>query len=119
MTLPTANLPETPTMAPPTDKLLATRFDWLCAASTQPGKATQLALLLAWLASRRASPTVSPSRRAMRRFGLSRDACYDGLRRLQDARLVYSQSVNRLVGARRRPITTDEPKTHRRPIQRR
>jgi hypothetical protein len=67
----------------------AVRFDWLCAAARQPGKAAQLALMLAWQAAQASSPAVKPARRALRRFGVSRDACYDGLRRLEAAGLVH------------------------------
>lgn len=67
----------------------AARFDWLCEAARQPGKAAQLALMLAWQAAQTSSPTVKPARRGLRRFGVSRDACYDGLRRLEDAGLVH------------------------------
>ena len=65
------------------------RFDWLCEAARQPGKAAHLALMLAWQAARASSPAVKPGRRALLRFGISRDACYDGLRRLETAGLVH------------------------------
>lgn len=67
----------------------AARFDWLCEAAQQPGKAAHLALMLAWQAAAARSPAVRPGRRQLRRFGVSRDACYDGLRRLEDAKLVH------------------------------
>lgn len=87
-----------------------TRFDWLCHAAQQPGKAAQLALMLAWQAAKDNCPAVHPSRSQLRRFGVSRDACYDGLRRLEQARLIY---VWRLPGRLPKVILvepgTDQP----------
>lgn len=78
------------TVAPsPGSRPEAARFDWLCEAAQQPGKAAHLALMLAWQAAATRSPAVRPGRRQLRRFGVSRDACYDGLRRLEDAKLVH------------------------------
>ena len=97
-------------MAPPPDKMPApARFDWLCAAAHQPGKAAQLALMLTWLASLADMPRVQPRRRVLRPFGISRDACYDGLRRLEDAGLVL---VWRLPG-RLPQVILVEPGTDR------
>lgn len=87
----------------------ATRFDWLCAAAQQPGKAAHLALMLAWQAASAGSPAVRPGSRQLRRFGVSRDACYDGLRRLEDAKLVH---VWRLPG-RLPQVILVEPGTDR------
>lgn len=83
------------------------RFDWLCEAARQPGKAAHLALMLAWQAARASSPAVKPGRRALQRFGISRDACYDGLRRLETAGLVH---VWRLPG-RLPQVILVEPRT--------
>jgi hypothetical protein len=83
---PVADVPVAP---PPGSRPEAARFDWLCEAARQPGKAAQLALMLAWQAAQASSPAVKPARRGLRRFGVSRDACYDGLRRLEDAGLVH------------------------------
>lgn len=78
------------TLAPsPSDQLQVTRFDWLCTCAQLPGKAAALGLMLSWLACQRRSACVRPTRRVLRRFGVSRDACYDGLRRLEDAHLVH------------------------------
>lgn len=78
-----------PVAPPPGTKPEAARFDWLCEAARLPGKAAQLALMLAWQAAQARSPAVKPARRGLRRFGVSRDACYDGLKRLEDAGLVH------------------------------
>lgn len=78
-----------PVAPPPGSQPEAARFDWLCEAARQPGKAAQLALMLAWQAAQASSPAVKPARRGLRRFGVSRDACYDGLKRLEDAGLVH------------------------------
>lgn len=83
---PVADVPVAP---PPGSRPEAARFDWLCEAARQPGKSAQLALMLAWQAAQAGSPAVKPARRGLRRFGVSRDACYDGLRRLEDAGLVH------------------------------
>ena len=85
---PEADVP-LPVAPPPGSRPEAARFDWLCEAARQPGKAAQLALMLAWQAAQTSSPAVKPARRGLRRFGVSRDACYDGLRRLEDAGLVH------------------------------
>lgn len=71
------------------------RYDWLMAAATLSGKSLHLALALSWLAGLAHSPKVKLTRATMRRFSLSRDACYDGLRKMEAARLV---SVWRLPG---------------------
>ncbi len=73
----------------PAATLQLVRFDWLCEAAQQPGKAAHLAMMLAWQAAQSRSAAVRPGRRQLRRFGVSRDACYDGLRRLEDAKLVH------------------------------
>ena len=86
----TVTIPRVPPKAPaPGDKLELTRFDWLCATAQLPGKAAALGLMLTWLVSQQRTTCVSPTRRLMRRFGVSRDACGDGLRRLEDAKLVH------------------------------
>lgn len=82
-------VPEVLVAPPPGCRPEAARFDWLCEAARQPGKSAQLALMLAWQAAQAGSPAVKPARRGLRRFGVSRDACYDGLRRLEDAGLVH------------------------------
>jgi DNA-binding PadR family transcriptional regulator len=65
------------------------------AASTIPGKGLHLALLLLSLCAGRPYPSVKLTRRMLEQGNLSRDASYDGLRRLQAQRLV---TVRRLPG---------------------
>ncbi len=72
------------------------RLDWLQAAAALPGgKTLHLALLLQRLCTARALPVINLTRRMLAVGHVSRDACYDGLRRLEEARLV---SVRRLPG---------------------
>jgi hypothetical protein len=72
------------------------RLDWLQAAAALPGgKTLHLALLLQKLCAARVAPIINLTRRMMALGPISRDACYDGLRRLEDARLI---SVRRLPG---------------------
>ncbi len=66
--------------------LTAVRLDWLQAAATLPGKSLHIALLLHTLCSRRGLPLVHLTRRML--DGVSRDAFYDGLVRLESLRLV-------------------------------
>jgi len=64
------------------------RLDWLARAASVPGKAVALGLALLWLAQVRHAPSVRLTRSAIARFSISRDACYDALRRLEAARLI-------------------------------
>ncbi len=66
---------------------------WLQAAAVAPGKALHLALLL--VGQYRSSQTchVHLTRPMLTRAGLSRDACYDGLRRLETLGLIAVQRV--------------------------
>ena len=90
----------TPTLTP-------VRLDWLQAAATLPGKSLHIALLLHSICSRRGLPLVHLTRRML--DGVSRDAFYDGLVRLEELRLV---NVSRLPG-RAPQITLLEPGTDR------
>ena len=87
--------------------LTPVRLDWLQAAATLPGKSLHIALLLHTLCSRRGLPLVHLTRRML--DGVSRDAFYDGLVRLESLRLV---NVSRLPG-RAHQITLLEPGTDR------
>ncbi|OWQ96480.1 hypothetical protein CDO81_27235 [Roseateles puraquae] len=58
-------------------------------AAAHRGKVTQLAVMLSCLAAEQGSSTVRPTRAALRRFAVSRDAAYDALRKLEAAGLVY------------------------------
>ncbi len=91
----------TPTLTP-------LRLDWLQAAAALPGKSLHIALLLHTICSRRGGlPLVHLTRRML--DGVSRDAFYDGLVRLESLRLV---NVSRLPG-RAHQITLLEPGTDR------
>lgn len=84
-----------PLIALPTHVPRPVRYDWLIAAAKLSGKSLHLALALSWLAGLTRLPKVKLTRTTMRRFSLSRDACYDGLRKMEAARLV---TVWRLPG---------------------
>lgn len=77
------------------------RYDWLAEVAKLPGKSLHLGIALAWMAAMRGGPRVQLGRRVMARFSLSRDACYDGLRRLEAHGLI---KVWRLPG--RSPMVT-------------
>ena len=85
------------------------RYDWLAEIATLNGKALHLGVALAWLAATRPSENALLTRRAMTRWSLSRDAAYDGLRRLECAGLIR---VWRLPGRSPHIILT-EPGTDR------
>ena len=79
----------TPTLTP-------VRLDWLQAAAILPGKSLHIGLLLYTLCSRRGLPLVRLTRRML--DGVSRDAFYDGLVRLEELRLVnVSHSFKPLI----------------------
>lgn len=82
----------------------AVHFDWLVQAAALPGKALHLAVALAWLAATGNSPGVSLTRRTLAKWSISRDACYDNLRSLQEAQLVR---VWRLPGRAAHVILTE------------
>lgn len=66
---------------------------WLQAAADAPGKTLHLALLLAGQYRGQDSRHVHLTRPMLAQAGLSRDACYDGLRRLETLGLVAVQRV--------------------------
>lgn len=77
------------------------RMDWVERCCKVRGKALNLAMAIWSLAWLRGAPTVKLSGQSLARFGISRDACYPGLRRMEDARLI---TVWRLPG--RAPMVT-------------
>ncbi|MCK9620245.1 MAG: hypothetical protein M0R47_06875 [Methylobacter sp.] len=83
------------------------RYDWLAEVGKVPGKSLHLGIALAWMAVVRGGPRVRLGRRVMARFSLSRDACYDGLRRLEAHGLI---TVWRLPG-RSPMVTLMEPRS--------
>jgi len=66
------------------------RTDWLAAIAGLSGtsKALHLGTALVWLAARQRQPGVRLTRRALATWNLSRDAGYDGLRRLEAEHLI-------------------------------
>jgi hypothetical protein len=62
--------------------------DWLAAVARLSGKSLHLGVALAWLAGLRRAPGVPLTRRTLVKWSISRDACYDGLRRLEAAGLI-------------------------------
>ena len=64
------------------------RYDWLCRVAAESGKCLHLGVTLSWLASIGKVPGVRLGRRVLAKYSISRDACYDALRRLEAAKLV-------------------------------
>lgn len=64
------------------------RYDWLAKIATLSGKALHIGIALAWLAASHPTSRTLLTRRVMARWSLSRDACYDGLDRLEHAGLI-------------------------------
>lgn len=61
---------------------------WLEPVARLPGKGLHVALALVWLATLRGDAQVRMSRSALVRFGVSRDACYDAFKRLEEVGLI-------------------------------
>ena len=64
------------------------RPDWLAAAAKLNGKSLHTAVALGFLAGLHQEPGVRLTRRTMQKWSLSRDAFYDAIRRLEDAKLI-------------------------------
>lgn len=60
-------------------------FDWLARAANLPGKTLHVACAIWFVASLHRTPTIRLAPYSLRKFGVSRDCCYDSLRRLADA----------------------------------
>lgn len=60
-------------------------FDWLAQAAKLPGKTLHVACAIWFVASLHRTPTIRLAPYVLRQFGVSRDACYDSLRRLAEA----------------------------------
>jgi hypothetical protein len=71
------------------------RLAWMQVAASGPGKTLHLAVLLLAQCTGRPSLSVLLTRRMLAQGQLSRDACYDGLRRLETLGLV---AVHRVPG---------------------
>lgn len=89
------------------------RYDWLAEVGKLSGKSLHLGVALAWMAVLRGEPRVQLGRKVMKRFSLSRDACYDTLRRLEAQGLV---KVWRLPG-RSAMVTLMEPAAPEKPLR--
>lgn len=87
--------PTHPTLHPDLQDMPDSQLHWLQAASAAPGKGLHLALMLLAHAVQRPYPAVLLTRRMLARAGISRDAAYDGLRRLTELGVV---NVRRLPG---------------------
>ncbi len=72
----------------PSPEFYSVRFDWLIEVAKVSGKGLHLGVALLAMASKQGRPNVKLSRKTMAHFSLSRDAVYDGLRRLEDRQLV-------------------------------
>ena len=70
---------------------------WLKAAADLPGKAFHLGIAIWWLAGMSKTTAFKLTRKALNQLGVSRDAASDGLRRLEENRLIL---VKRLPGQR-------------------
>jgi hypothetical protein len=64
-------------------KPLLVRMDWLARVAPVAGKALHLGVALCYLAASQRTPTIRLSHAVLRRYAISRDAAYDGLRRLE------------------------------------
>ena len=104
MTKPTAKLPQFKI-----DRKQPTpiRLDTLEAASAIPGKALNLMVGLWLMASISKSPTISMTRRLMKRINITRFGTSDALRRLENSGVV---AVSRLPGRASR-VTILQPGT--------
>lgn len=86
---------KTPPLTRPSHRPVS--FDWVERAARLPGKSLHVALSILWAAAIDSAPVVRVSRSALDRFSVSRDACYDALKHMEDAGLVR---VRRLSGRR-------------------
>lgn len=63
-------------------------FPWLAVAAKLPGRTLNVAMAIWFVASLHKTPTIRLAPYVLRMFGVSRDCCYDSLRRLSDAGLI-------------------------------
>jgi hypothetical protein len=80
---------------------IAVQVDWLERAAQLPGKSLHVALAAWCSAAGTGSPHVVLGRLSLQRFNVSRDACFDAMDRLVEAKLI---EVDRRRG--RYPIVT-------------
>lgn len=72
-------------------------MDWLSAVAHLPGKSINLALAVRWLVDMNGGKPAKLTKKALSSLNVSEDACSDGLRRLEAARLI---AVTRQPGQR-------------------
>ena len=70
-------------------------MEWLSLAAKLPGKAFHLAVAIQWLAGMSSPTKLKVTAKALELLGVSKDAYRDGLRRLEEAKLI---SVERRTG---------------------
>jgi hypothetical protein len=63
-------------------------LDWISAAAKLPGKALAVGIALWWLEGMAKGGGVKVTQTALNALNVSRDACYDGLKRLEEAKLI-------------------------------
>ena len=86
-------------------------FPWLAVAAKLPGRTMNVAMAIWFVASLRKTPTIRLAPYALRMFGVSRDCCYDSLRRLSDAGLIALKTrrgalpVMTLVDSKAKPLS--------------
>jgi len=88
-------------------------LDWLSLAAKLPGRTLNVACSIYYVASLYGTPTIRLAPHALRMFGVSRDCCYDSLRRLADADLIVLNNHRgrlprlTLVDKQARPLDMD------------
>jgi hypothetical protein len=80
-------MPRAPAPHSPKDAFPA-RYDWLAKAAQLSGKALHLSIALSWLSATYGKSAIPLTRRSLAHWNISRDACYDNLRSLEQAGLV-------------------------------
>ena len=63
-------------------------LDWISAAAKLPGKALAVGIALWWLEGMSKGAEVKVTKTALNALNVSRDAFYDGLKRLEEANLI-------------------------------
>jgi hypothetical protein len=63
-------------------------LDWISAATKLPGKALAVGIALWWLGGMAKGGEVKVTKTALNALNVSRDACYDSLKRLEEANLI-------------------------------
>lgn len=85
-------------------------FTWLGHAAKLPGRTMNVAMAIWFVASLHKTPTIRLAPYVLRMYGVSRDCCYESLRRLSDAGLIALKTrrgalpVMTLVDAEVKPL---------------